>query len=67
MDQNSNKIQEYTVLEFQENFEQIISKVEHGKSFKILSEYGTVMLVPYLNEVKISDDVEYLCNHDDAS
>ena len=41
------QLKRFTVEEFQEDFDDLISRVENGESFLIYSEYGTVAIVPY--------------------
>ena len=36
-----------TVQEVEENFDEIMSRVEMGESFVITSEFGNAMLMPY--------------------
>jgi PHD/YefM family antitoxin component YafN of YafNO toxin-antitoxin module len=37
----------FTVEEFQENFDNLLERVENGESFLIKSENGDAMLIPY--------------------
>ena len=41
------ELKKFTVQEFQEDFDDLISRVENGESFLIDGEYGTVAIVPY--------------------
>jgi len=41
------ELKKFTAEEFQEDFDELISRVENGESFLIDSEYGTVAVVPY--------------------
>ena len=46
----------FTVEEFQENFDNLLERVENGESFLIKSENGDAMLIPY-GEYKEEDDL----------
>jgi len=37
----------FTVEEFQEDFDNLLERVENGESFLIKSEHGDAMLIPY--------------------
>ena len=41
------ELKRFTVQEFQEDFDNLMSRVENGESFLIDSEYGAVAIVPY--------------------
>ena len=41
------ELKKFTVQEFQEDFDDLISRVENGESFLIDGEYATVAIVPY--------------------
>ena len=43
-------IPKFTVEEFQENFDNLMNRVENGESIIITSDHGNVVIVPY-NEV----------------
>ena len=46
-------LKRFTVQEFQEDFDDLISRVENGESFLIDGEYGTVAIVPHEDYVAI--------------
>ena len=37
----------FTVEEFQEDFDNLLERVENGESFLIKSDHGDAMLIPY--------------------
>jgi prevent-host-death family protein len=53
---------QYTVKEFQENFDELIERVENGESFEISSKYGDAVIIPY-SEFK---EIQCFCDHDDG-
>jgi PHD/YefM family antitoxin component YafN of YafNO toxin-antitoxin module len=46
----------FTVEEFQEDFDNLLERVENGESFLIKSDKGDAMLIPY-GEYKEEDDL----------
>jgi hypothetical protein len=50
MNQELNELQTFTVEQFQEDFDNLMNRVEGGESFIITSEHGNAVIVPY-NEV----------------
>lgn len=64
---NLNMIMEtFTIEEFQEDFDNLLERVENGESFVIKSEYGNAVLIPYAEYKEVDELVECLCNHDDG-
>jgi antitoxin (DNA-binding transcriptional repressor) of toxin-antitoxin stability system len=54
----------FTVEEFQEDFDNLLERVENGESFLIKSDNGDVMLIPYEEEddlIRIHTDHEEGC------
>ena len=49
---NIYQLQSFTVEEFQEDFDNLMDRVENGESFVITSEYGNAVMVPYSEEVE---------------
>jgi len=49
---NIDQLQSFTVEEFQEDFDNLMDRVENGESFVITSEYGSAVMVPYSEEVE---------------
>jgi hypothetical protein len=49
-------MEKFNVEYFQQNFEEIMERVENGESFVVQSEYGDAMLVPYTGVIGILDD-----------
>lgn len=52
----TNELQEFTVEEFQENFDALMNRVENGESFILTSEHGNAVIVPYKEVVKVFED-----------
>jgi len=50
MNQKINELTTLTIEEFQDDFDNYMTKVEDGESFIISSEHGNAIIVPY-NEV----------------
>jgi PHD/YefM family antitoxin component YafN of YafNO toxin-antitoxin module len=46
----------FTVEEFQEDFDNLLERVENGESFLIKSDHGDAMLIPY-GEYEEEDDL----------
>jgi aspartyl/asparaginyl-tRNA synthetase len=68
------KLEKFTIEEFQENFDNLLTRVENGESFTITSEYGNVVIIPYDEVVKILEDsgmdndiIRIHTDHEDAS
>jgi prevent-host-death family protein len=40
------RMESFTVEDFQKNFDELMERVEDGESFIITSEYGNVVMVP---------------------
>jgi antitoxin (DNA-binding transcriptional repressor) of toxin-antitoxin stability system len=63
-------MEEFTVEQFQENFDALISRVENGESFIIDDDGKRVVIVPHKtnsDELQILDEfVKNNKNHDDA-
>ena len=49
-------MESFTVEEFQENFDNLMDRVESGESFLITSEHGNAVMVPYNEVVSICKD-----------
>ena len=41
------ELERFTLEEFQEDFDDLMNRVENGESFLIDGEYGAVAIVPY--------------------
>jgi antitoxin (DNA-binding transcriptional repressor) of toxin-antitoxin stability system len=50
-------MEEFTVKEFQNNFNTLLNRVENGESFVIKSEYGNAIIVPYDQSINPSDEI----------
>jgi len=49
-------MESFTVEEFQEDFDNLMNRVESGESFLITSEYGNAVMIPYKEVVGICED-----------
>ena len=56
----------YTVQEFQEDFDNLMDRVENGESFMITSEYGNAVMVPYKTYEASYESIRCFVDHDDA-
>jgi antitoxin (DNA-binding transcriptional repressor) of toxin-antitoxin stability system len=56
MDQEPDKLQSFTVEEFQSNFDSLIDRVENGESLIIKSEHGNAVMIPYKDVVSIYEE-----------
>lgn len=45
-------MKKFTVEEFQEDFDNLMGRVENGESLIITSEYGDAVMIPYNKEVE---------------
>lgn len=62
-----NTMEKYTVEEFQSNFDELIDKVENGKSIIITSEYGNAIMVPYKKYEEMDEYVQLHRDHEEGS
>jgi prevent-host-death family protein len=58
MNQELNELQSFTIEEFQENFDNLMNRVENGESFIITSEHGNAVMVPYKEVVEICEETD---------
>ena len=56
-----------TIEELQQDFDDVISRVENGESFLIKSEYGDAMLIPYSHYKECDDLVRIYTDHEEGS
>jgi len=49
-------MESFTVEEFQEDFDNLMDRVESGESFLITSEHGNAVMVPYNEVVSICQE-----------
>ena len=54
----THELQEYTIEEFQADFDTLMDRVENGESFLITSENGNVVMVPYKEVIEIFEDAK---------
>jgi len=63
MNQKFNKLESFTVEEFQRDFDALLDRVERGESIVIKSEQGNAVMIPYneviqvLEESGVSEDI----------
>ena len=74
MNQEINDLTAFTIEEFQEDFDNLMNRVEGGESFVIKSEHGNAVIVPYNEVVQIfqesgvSDElIRIHTDHEEAS
>lgn len=52
------ELERFTVEEFQEDFDNLMNRVENGESFIITSEYGNAVIVPYKEVIEICEEAD---------
>ena len=74
MNQEINDLKTFTIEEFQEDFDNLMNRVENGESFIIKSEHGNAVIVPYKEVVQVfqesgvSDDlIRIHTDHEEGS
>lgn len=52
-------MEQFTIQDFQLDFDNLLNRVENGESFLITSEHGNVVMTPYVgaNQSGIIDDI----------
>jgi hypothetical protein len=55
-----------TVQEVEENFDDIMFRVEKGESFIISSEFGNAMLMPYYEHKEVDDLIRIHTDHEEG-
>jgi hypothetical protein len=53
MNQEINDLTTFTIEEFQDDFDNLMNRVENGESFVIKSEHGNAVIVPYKEVVQV--------------
>lgn len=56
----------FTIEEFQEDFDNLLDRVENGESFIIKSECGDAIMMPYAEYYEASESIRCFCDHDDG-
>jgi antitoxin (DNA-binding transcriptional repressor) of toxin-antitoxin stability system len=56
MNQELNELQTFTIEKFQDDFDNLMNRVENGESFIITSEHGNAVIVPYNEVVQVFQD-----------
>jgi len=57
----------FSVEEFQEDFDNLLERVENGESFIITSEYGNAVMIPYGKHNEIDDLIRIHTDHEEGS
>jgi PHD/YefM family antitoxin component YafN of YafNO toxin-antitoxin module len=57
MKKDLEEMEKFNVEYFQQNFDEIMERVDNGESFVVQSEHGDAMLVPYKEVVNIFEEV----------
>jgi prevent-host-death family protein len=60
-------MEKYTVEEFQEDFDNLLSLVENGESLIITSEYGDAVMIPYEEYKEVDDLIRIHTDHEEGS
>jgi prevent-host-death family protein len=55
-----------TVQEVEENFDEIMSRVEKGESFLITSDVGNAVLMPYGDYKEVDDLIRIHTDHEEG-
>lgn len=55
-----------TVQQVEENFDEIMSRVEQGESFVITSEFGDTMLIPFNQYKEVDDLIRIHTDHEEG-
>jgi hypothetical protein len=69
------ELETFTLEEFQEDFDNLMSRVENGESFMIMSEHGNAVIVPYKEVIEIFEEsnvdfeeiIKIHTNHEEGS
>jgi hypothetical protein len=56
----------FTVQQVEENFDEIMSRVEMGESFVITSEFGDAILMPYNQYKEVDDLIRIHTDHEEG-
>ena len=75
MTNDIDQLQRFTVKEFQEDFDNLMNRVENGESFMIISDHGNAVMVPYKEVIEICEEanvdfdeiVRIHTNHEEGS
>ena len=59
-------MEQFTVEQFQQDFDSLIQRVENGESFIICDEEKKVVIMPTSEYNEIQKTISYLNDHDDA-
>ena len=59
-------MEQFTVEQFQQDFDSLIQRVENGESFIICDGENKVVVMPTSEYNEIQETISYLNNHDDA-
>jgi len=71
MENDIEQLQKFTVEEFQEDFDNLMNRVENGESFIITSDHGNAVMVPYKEVIEICEEADEIVrihtNHEEGS
>jgi prevent-host-death family protein len=59
-------MEKFTVEEFQEDFDNLLERVENGESFIITSEHGDAMMIPYAQYKEADDLIRIHTDHEEG-
>ena len=63
-------MEQFTIEHFQQDFDNLLTRVENGESFLITSEYGNAVMTPYAgtNQLSVIDEfVKIHTDHEEGS
>jgi hypothetical protein len=63
-------MEQFTIQDFQLDFDNLLNRVENGESFLITSEHGNVVMTPYVGENQsgiIDDIIKIHTEHEEGS
>jgi antitoxin (DNA-binding transcriptional repressor) of toxin-antitoxin stability system len=61
-------MEEFTVKQFQKDFDNLLSRVENGESFIIKNEYGNAIIIPYNQFTNSNDEIiKIYTDHEEGS
>lgn len=59
-------MEKFTVEEFQEDFDNLLERVENGESFIITSKHGDAMMIPYSQYKEADDFIRIHTDHEEG-
>ena len=58
MNQEIENLSAFTIEEFQNDFDNLMNRVENGESFIITSDHGNAVMVPYKEVIDICEQAD---------